>query len=187
MKCPLGDRPAGGRAPVSQSRLNGYALIGWEINDAVVTTEGHSRQEESNQRGNNVTLTDNFDKLGGEQGEQGAIEAISQLFGAKGLQGIIATMQSNGMGRQVHSWIGSGQNLPVSAADIKKTVDPQRLAKAAQQQGVSPEQMCEQIAQVLPGLVDKATPNGQVPRQGGKDAMAGKHNKDAMAGKHNKK
>lgn len=124
-----------------------------------------------------MTLTDIFDKLGGEQGEQGAIAAISQLFGAKDLQGIVATMQSNGMGRQVHSWIGNGQNLPVSAADIKKMVDPQQLAKAAQQQGVSPEQLCEQIAQVLPEIVDKATPSGQVPRQGGKDAMSGKHNK----------
>jgi uncharacterized protein YidB (DUF937 family) len=124
-----------------------------------------------------VTLTDIFDKLGDEPGEQGAIAAISELFEAKGLQGIVGKMQSNGMGRQVHSWIGNGQNLPVSGADIKKAVDQQQLAKAAQQQGVSPEQLCEQIAQVLPEIVDKATPSGQVPRQGGKDAMAGKHNK----------
>jgi uncharacterized protein YidB (DUF937 family) len=134
-----------------------------------------------------VTLTDIFDKLGDARGEQGAITAISELFGAKGLQGIVGKMQSNGMGRQVHSWIGNGQNLPVTAADIKKAVDPQQLAKAAQQQGVSPEQLCEQIAQVLPEIVDRATPNGQVPKQGGKDAMAGKAGKDAMAGKHNKK
>ena len=124
-----------------------------------------------------MTLTDIFDKLGGEQGEQGAIAAIAQLFGARDLQGIVGTLQSEGMGRQVHSWIGNGQNLPVSGADIKKVVDPQQLAKAAQQEGASPEQLCEQIAQVLPGIVDKATPSGQVPRQGGKDAMAGKHNK----------
>jgi len=124
-----------------------------------------------------VTLTDIFDKLGDERGEQGAIAAISELFEAKGLQGIVGKMQSNGMGRQVHSWIGNGQNLPVSGADIKKAVDQQQLAKAAQEQGVSPDQLCEQIAQVLPEIVDKATPSGQVPRQGGKDAMAGKHNK----------
>ena len=124
-----------------------------------------------------MTLTDIFEKLGGEQGEQGAIAMIAQLFGARDLQGIVGTMQSSGMGREVHSWIGSGQNMPVSAADIKKTVDPQQLARAAQQQGVSPEQLCEQIAQVLPEIVDRATPNGQVPRQGGKDPMAGKHSK----------
>ena len=124
-----------------------------------------------------MTLTDIFDKLGGEQGEQGAIAAIAQLFEAKGLQGIVGKMQSNGMGRQVHSWIGNGQNLPVTGADIKKAVDQQQLAKAAQQQGVSPDQLCEQIAQVLPEIVDKATPSGQVPRQGSKDAMAGKHSK----------
>lgn len=132
-----------------------------------------------------MTLTDIFDKLGGEQGEQGAMAAMAQLFEAKGLQGIVGKMQSNGMGRQVHSWIGNGQNLPVSGADIKKAVNPQQLAKAAQQQGVSPERLCEQIAQVLPEIVDRATPNGQVPRQGGQVPRQG--GKDAMAGKHHKK
>jgi uncharacterized protein YidB (DUF937 family) len=113
-----------------------------------------------------VTLTD----ILGKTGQQGGIEAISQLFGGHGLQGILSAMQSNGMGQQVKSWIASGPNVPVTGADIKKVANPSALARMARQEGMSPEELCDQIAQALPGLVDKATPDGQVPRQQGKPA-----------------
>jgi uncharacterized protein YidB (DUF937 family) len=109
-----------------------------------------------------VALTD----ILGKTGQQGGIEAISQLFGGHGLQGILTAMQSNGMGQQVKSWIGDGPNVPVTGADVKKVANPSALARMARQEGMAPEELCDQIAQALPGLVDKATPDGQVPRQG---------------------
>lgn len=102
----------------------------------------------------------------GKTGQQGGIEAIAQLFGDHGLQGILSAMQSNGMGQQVRSWIGDGPNVPVAGTDIKKVANPSALARMARQEGMSPEELCDHIAQALPGLVDKATPDGQVPRQG---------------------
>ena len=54
----------------------------------------------------------------------------------------------------------------VTGADIKKVANPSALARMARQEGISPEELCDHIAQALPGLVDKATPEGQVPRQG---------------------
>jgi uncharacterized protein YidB (DUF937 family) len=121
-----------------------------------------------------VSLTDILGKLGGQQGQQGGVAAISQLFGGNGLQGIMAKMQSNGMNQQVGSWVGTGQNMPVSGSDIQKMMNPQELAQLAERQGMSPEQMCQHIAQALPSLVDQATPNGQVPKQAsGIDALTG--------------
>ena len=102
----------------------------------------------------------------GTTGQQGGIEAISQLFGGHGLQGILAAMQSNGLGQQAKSWIDDGPNVPVAGADIKKVANPSALARMARQEGISPDELCDHIAQALPGLVDKATPEGQVPRQG---------------------
>ena len=67
-----------------------------------------------------MALTDILTKLGGQEGQQGAVAAISELFGGNGLQGIVSKLQSNGMGKQVQSWIGSGKNMPVSGSDIKK-------------------------------------------------------------------
>lgn len=121
-----------------------------------------------------MTLTDILTNKGGQQGQQGGIEAISELFGGKGLQAILSAMYSNGMGQQAKSWIGTGQNLPVTSADVKKMVNPAALARMARQEDMSPDELCDHIAQALPKLVDQATPNGQVPKQGGKDVPAGK-------------
>lgn len=121
-----------------------------------------------------MALTDILNKLGGQQGQQGGIAAISQLFGGNGLQGILSTLQSNGMDQHVQSWVGTGQNMPVSGSDIKNAVDPQRLRQMAQQQGMSPDEMSDHVAQALPHLVDQATPNGKVPQQGGSmDSLMG--------------
>ena len=114
----------------------------------------------------------------GKTGQPGGIEAISQLFGGHGLQGILTAMQSNGMGQQAKSWIGDGPNVPVTGADIKKVANPSALARMAREEGMSPEELCDHIAQALPGLVNKATPEGQVPRQ---QAQQGKPAKDRPA------
>jgi uncharacterized protein YidB (DUF937 family) len=114
-----------------------------------------------------MALGDILSKLGGQQGQQGGLAAITRLLGGgNGLQGIMSKLHANGMGEQVKSWVSTGQNMPVSGADIKHVVDQQQLAQLAEQRGMSPDQMADQVAQALPGVVDKATPEGQVPQQG---------------------
>jgi uncharacterized protein YidB (DUF937 family) len=118
-----------------------------------------------------VAPTDILEQLGGQKGQQGGMSAVSALFGGKGVAGIISTLQANGLDKQVKSWTGNGENMPVSAADIKNCVDAQMLIRMAKQQGMSPEELCGRIAGALPHVVSEAVPNGQVPSQG-KDAMA---------------
>jgi uncharacterized protein YidB (DUF937 family) len=121
-----------------------------------------------------VNLTDTLGKIGGQQGQQGGVATITQLFGNEGLQGIVASMRSNGMGKQVQSWIANGKNLPITGADVKRVVDPSALSKTAQQQDMTPDELADYVARALPQLVDQATPNGQVPKQGGNvDALVG--------------
>ena len=92
--------------------------------------------------------------------------AISKLFEGEGMQGILSKLQASGMDKQVMSWIGHGQNEPVSGDDIKRAVDPQQLSQVAQQCGMSQDQVADHVAQALPEAVDKATPGGAVPQQG---------------------
>ena len=121
-----------------------------------------------------MNLTDTLGKIGGQQGQQGGVATITQLFGNEGLQGIVASLRSNGMGKQVQSWIANGKNLPITGADVKRVVDPSALSKTAQQQGMTPDELADYVARALPQLVDQATPNGQVPKQGGNvDALVG--------------
>jgi uncharacterized protein YidB (DUF937 family) len=113
-----------------------------------------------------VALNDILSKLGGQNGAQGGMAAISSLFGGEGMQGILSKLQASGLDKQVMSWIGHGQNEPVTGDEIKNAVDPQSLSQVAQQTGMSKDEVASQVAQVLPEAVDKATPAGQIPQQG---------------------
>lgn len=111
-------------------------------------------------------LQDVLGKLGGNKGHQGGLDNIQQLFGSSGLQGIVQKLTNSGMGQQVQSWIGKGQNQPVSGSDVQRAVDPSTLEQMAQQQNMSPQEYSDHVAQALPEMVDKATPEGMVPKQG---------------------
>lgn len=112
-----------------------------------------------------MALQDELSALGGSQGHQGGIDNVQQLFGGGGLQGIMTQLNQNGMGQQVQSWIGNGQNQPISGNDIQQAVDPAKLQQLAQQQGMTTDEFSSHVAQALPDMVDQATPGGMVPQQ----------------------
>jgi uncharacterized protein YidB (DUF937 family) len=83
-----------------------------------------------------------------------------------GLQGLIAKFQQAGMGDAVASWVGTGANQPISGAQLSDALGSDTLSGLAGQFGVNPDDLAGQLSSVLPGLVDKLTPNGQVPEGG---------------------
>jgi uncharacterized protein YidB (DUF937 family) len=106
---------------------------------------------------------DVLNKLGGQAGLQGGLDNIQSLFGGGGLQGIVSQLTSAGLGQQVQSWIGNGENKPISGQQIQQAMDPAALAQMAQQTGMSPDQIANHVAQALPSLIDQVTPGGKVP------------------------
>jgi uncharacterized protein YidB (DUF937 family) len=115
---------------------------------------------------NTADMKDMLTKMGGQRGQAGGMDAICKLFGASNLQGMMAALQSKGLGREVKSWVANGQNTQVTSADIKKAADPAALRAMASEQGMSPDEMCGHIAKILPQIVDQATPDGMVPQMG---------------------
>jgi uncharacterized protein YidB (DUF937 family) len=85
--------------------------------------------------------------------QQGGITALAQKF------------QSGGFGEIMKSWISTGKNLPISAAQIQSALGSQTVKNLATKMGVSPETASAQLSQYLPAIIDKLTPNGQVPSQ----------------------
>jgi len=79
-----------------------------------------------------------------------------------GLQGIVNALHNKGLGDIVNSWVGTGANLPVSAQQIQQALGPQ-LQQIAAQHGIDLNTVAQQVAQHLPGIVDKLTPGGKVP------------------------
>ena len=82
-----------------------------------------------------------------------------------GLQGLIQSFHDKGMGSLVQSWVGSGQNLPISADQISHVLGSDQVKQLATSAGISPDAAGATLSKLLPMLIDHATPNGQVPQQ----------------------
>src|SRR5215472_5068737 len=80
-----------------------------------------------------------------------------------GLGGLLNKLQQGGLGDQTKSWIGSGQNQPVSPSQLGSALGPNILKTVSQLTGLSEEDLTKQLSQVLPGVVNGLTPNGRVP------------------------
>ncbi|MGA3031716.1 MAG: YidB family protein [Terracidiphilus sp.] len=78
-----------------------------------------------------------------------------------GLQGLVQQFQSNGLGEVVNSWVGNGANQPISGDQIVQVVGQDKLNEIASKLGMDPSQISGLIAQHLPGVIDKLTPQGQ--------------------------
>jgi uncharacterized protein YidB (DUF937 family) len=106
--------------------------------------------------------------LGGQGGGTQAtiVNAVMGLLGnqqAGGLGGLVQQFASKGLGDIVNSWVSTGQNLPVTAQQIQQGLGSDTVKQLASQTGLSADQLSSHLAQILPQLVDKLTPNGQIP------------------------
>lgn len=81
-----------------------------------------------------------------------------------GISGLLQQFHDKGMGGLVTSWVGTGQNLPISADQIQHVLGSEQVKELAAKAGISPDEASSHLAQLLPMLVDKLTPNGQVPQ-----------------------
>jgi len=88
-------------------------------------------------------------------------EGAGGLLG--GLGGLMDKLQKGGLGNLINSWVGPGQNQPVSPHQLGPALGPDIIKTLAQRSGLSEEELVRQLSQALPGLVDKLTPNGRLP------------------------
>jgi uncharacterized protein YidB (DUF937 family) len=86
-----------------------------------------------------------------------------QVGGVSGLQKMF---EDKGLGHIVGSWIGSGQNLPISGDQLQSVLHSDALNQAAQKFGVDPNQLTSMMSQLLPHVVDKMTPGDQATAAG---------------------
>jgi uncharacterized protein YidB (DUF937 family) len=82
---------------------------------------------------------------------------------AGGLGGLVNKLQQGGLGDVVNSWVGSGQNKPVSPGQLGSALGPNIIKTLSQMTGISEDELTKQMSQVLPGVVNGLTPNGRLP------------------------
>ena len=108
----------------------------------------------------------------GAQGGNPMIQmALQMLQQNGGIEGLLAKFQQAGMGQQAQSWIGTGQNMPISPDALSQIFGHGQLGQIAQQMGISPEEAAGGLSQALPHVVDQMTPGGEIP-EGHNDLVA---------------
>ncbi len=80
-----------------------------------------------------------------------------------GLQGLIRQFTDKGLGDLMSSWIGTGQNLPISADQIKTALGSDKIRELASKLNLGEQDISKTLADMLPQLIDKLTPDGSVP------------------------
>ncbi|MBI4890206.1 MAG: DUF937 domain-containing protein [Acidobacteria bacterium] len=115
-----------------------------------------------------MNLTDMIGGLmgGGEGGGKSLIPAVLEMLNNQpgGLQGLAQAFQQKGLGEVAASWIGTGANLPISADQLQQVLGSGVLQSLGSKVGLQPDAVAPQLAELLPGLVDKLTPGGAMPQ-----------------------
>jgi len=90
----------------------------------------------------------------------------AQGAGVGGLGDLIGRFTQSGMGDVIGSWIGHGQNAPISGDQITNVLGSDVIGQIAAQLGLSHGETANQLSQILPEAVDRLTPQGQAPDAG---------------------
>jgi uncharacterized protein YidB (DUF937 family) len=102
--------------------------------------------------------------IGGVVGA-GMTNAVNQILERHGgLQGVVSEFERNGFGPTVQSWVGTGPNQAIAPDGINRVLGSDLLQQLAAKTGLSVQDLTQRLAQVLPDVVDKLTPNGVLPK-----------------------
>src|SRR5215470_16468982 len=107
--------------------------------------------------------------LGGGD-HSGMLSAVTDYINSPqvgGLSGLQKMFQEKGLGGLVGSWIGTGQNLPISTDQLNNVLHCDALNQVASKFGIDPNTLQTVMTQLLPHVVDKMTPNGQIASAAG--------------------
>jgi uncharacterized protein YidB (DUF937 family) len=100
---------------------------------------------------------------GGLGGLLGGAAAGSVLSG--GLNDVLKQLQNAGHGDVAKSWVGTGENKDIDPDDLGKALGADQINALSQQSGLSRDDLLEGLAQQLPQLVDRLTPQGRMPTE----------------------
>jgi uncharacterized protein YidB (DUF937 family) len=115
---------------------------------------------------NNGTNTPGGINLGGAAASGALISQVISMIQSQpgGLPGLLQSFQQGGLGHLVQSWVGSGQNLPVSPEQLHNTVGSDWISRITQATGLPQGQVEQHLSTLLPQIIDHLTPHGQVPQ-----------------------
>ena len=101
------------------------------------------------------------DKMGDQAG--GIMDALSGLTGGNlDMGSLMSKLKDGGLGGQVDSWMGDGENEPVSAEQLKSALGEEELAAASEKMGCDADTCAAHLSGALPDLADKFSGGGSI-------------------------
>ena len=105
--------------------------------------------------------------LGNAAGGTGQGSGLGGMLGgagaAGGLGSLVEQFTRNGHGDTVKSWIGHGENQPIEPHDLGVALGPETVDHLSQQTGIGGTDLLSQLSHLLPGAIDKLTPQDRLP------------------------
>jgi uncharacterized protein YidB (DUF937 family) len=111
----------------------------------------------------NLGLGDMLKSLLGQAESAGLPAIVNNVLAQtqyRDLNGLVAALQKGGLNAQVQSWLGPGANLPISEDQLKAVLGNSQVQDFARHLGLPVDETLKNLAQYLPDIVDKASPNG---------------------------
>jgi uncharacterized protein YidB (DUF937 family) len=105
--------------------------------------------------------------LGGGTGKSTVVDSILGMLNnqqAGGLEGFVKNLTQRGLSEIVNSWVGTGANLPITPEQIQQALGSEKVQELANKAGLSTSEISSHLAELLPTIVDKLTPNGSIPQ-----------------------
>jgi uncharacterized protein YidB (DUF937 family) len=90
---------------------------------------------------------------------------MGTLKSSGGLSGLAKVFDQKGMGDLMSDWVSTGPNPPMTAQQVHSVFGSDQLGQLAERLGISPAVASTVLAKVLPVVVDKLTPQGQIPQE----------------------
>ena len=105
-------------------------------------------------------------ELFGQGNGTGSAGGMGGMTGVGGLGGLVSRFEQAGLGNVISSWIGKGDNAPVSGDQLHRALGDDTVSSMASKLGVNISTLLPMLAALLPSLVDRLTPHGQIPPGG---------------------
>ena len=83
-----------------------------------------------------------------------------------GLDGLMQTFKQKGLGEVISSWVGTGDNAAITPEQVQEVLGNDVIKQSAEKSGFSVEAAKAKLAELLPSLIDKITPEGENSRGG---------------------
>jgi uncharacterized protein YidB (DUF937 family) len=80
-----------------------------------------------------------------------------------GLGDLMKQLQQGGQSEAANSWVGKGENKPISPGDLSSALGADQIDAIASQAGMSRNDLLQGLSQYLPGVIDHLTPDGRLP------------------------